>query len=331
MLDPEARPPIDILCQLLADLLDLLGSGDSMQILKDPTALIQYENLIGTDVYMRPGLLRWEDVLAPGNFEQHKRSIQRYKDLISVRRKVFGRAHPNTLWSMSCFAHAHQFLRNDKYMEDTGREDWAALNEVWEINKSRNGDEHPDTISAQVALVATYSDARKRSSEFMKLLGVQERILGNEHPETLKTMRLLGIALQSCGERNSGAVIIKDALMTQKRVMGPKHVETLLTKMEFAYGERHQGRPMHALLLYRDLMMEFEEIFGHDHVDTLWCLYGQARAHLDQCEYRAAIRLFKQVLSPTMRVFGCDHWIVKVFKLRLAIAYREMKYGRDRV
>lgn len=70
--DPEERPSADTLCQLLANFLYLLGSRDSIQILNDPTALIQAENVIGTDVYMRHGLLRWEEVFAPGNFEQHQ-------------------------------------------------------------------------------------------------------------------------------------------------------------------------------------------------------------------------------------------------------------------
>ena len=324
-LDPETRPSTDNLCQSLADFVNLLGSRESTQILNEPTALIQSENLIGTDVFTHHGLLRWDEVLAPGHFEQHQRSIQRYNSLVSIRRKIFGRAHPNTVWSMSCFAHAHQFLRKKKYEEDAGREDRMVLNEVWEINKSLYGDEHPATISAQIALVSTYADAKIRSSEFREVLKVQQRILGKEHPETLKTMRLLGAALYGCDERHSGALIINDVLTTQKRVMGPKHVETLLTTVEFAYGERHLGRPMHALFLYRDLMTEFVNLFGPEHVDTLWCLYGQARAHLDQGECRSAIRLFKQVLPPTIRVFGHDHWMTKVFKTRLAIAYREMK------
>lgn len=253
--------------------------------------------------------------------------MQRYKGLMTARQKFFGRSHPNTVWSMSCFAHAYQFLRKNKYEEDAGREDQIILYEVWEINKSCFGNEHPATISAQIALISTYSDPGKRLSEFREILKVQERVLGKENPETLKTMRLLGTAFNDLGEREFGAQIIKDTLMTQKRVMGQKHIETLLTTLEYAYGERHLGRPGHARILYWELMMEFTDLFGPWHVNTLWCLYGQGRAYLDQGEYRTAISLFERASPQTIRVFGHDHWITKVLKLRRKIAHRE-KDGR---
>jgi tetratricopeptide (TPR) repeat protein len=70
----------------------------------------------------------------------------------------------------------------------------------------------------------------------IQTLELQERILGEEHPETLKTRYNVALALYNQGKYNEALGIYKEVLNIQERVLGEKHPDTLWTRHDMELG-----------------------------------------------------------------------------------------------
>jgi len=66
------------------------------------------------------------------------------------------------------------------------------------------------------------------------LLSTRERVLGPEHPETLRTRNNLAHAYLAVGRIQDAIAIYEPLLSTQERVLGPEHPETLRTRSNLA-------------------------------------------------------------------------------------------------
>ncbi len=62
-----------------------------------------------------------------------------------------------------------------------------------------------------------------------EVLGVQKRVLGAEHPDTLLTARTLAVYLSGQGKCAEAEAIQREVPGVQKRVIGAEHPDTLTT------------------------------------------------------------------------------------------------------
>ena len=67
-----------------------------------------------------------------------------------------------------------------------------------------------------------------------EVLGVQRRVLGPEHPHTLKTMSNLATSLRDQGKRAEAEPMFRELLDVRRRVLGPEHPDTLVTLSNLA-------------------------------------------------------------------------------------------------
>ncbi len=67
-----------------------------------------------------------------------------------------------------------------------------------------------------------------------EILDVRRRVLGPEHPHTLKTMSNLGCSLHGQGKHGEAEQMTREVLDVRRRVLGPEHPDTLATVSNLA-------------------------------------------------------------------------------------------------
>jgi Tetratricopeptide repeat len=67
------------------------------------------------------------------------------------------------------------------------------------------------------------------------LLVVVERVLGREHPDTLRTRLNFAIRTGQAGEPAAARDLLTALLPAVERVLGPEHSDTLRTRDNLAY------------------------------------------------------------------------------------------------
>jgi hypothetical protein len=81
------------------------------------------------------------------------------------------------------------------------------------------------------------------------LLVVRERVLGGEHPETLRTRNNLASAYRSAGRVGEAIALFEPLLVVRERVLGGEHPDTLSTRNNLANAYRAAGRDADAARL----------------------------------------------------------------------------------
>ena len=67
-----------------------------------------------------------------------------------------------------------------------------------------------------------------------KVLEARRRILGEEHPDTLRTMHNLASSYQSLGRTKEAAEMQEKVLEVRRRILGEEHPDTLGTMHNLA-------------------------------------------------------------------------------------------------
>ncbi|KAK8028999.1 hypothetical protein PG991_006055 [Apiospora marii] len=117
------------------------------------------------------------------------------KTALSLRTKVLGEKHPDTIWSMASLAITYH---------EQGRYNEAEKIKVEVLGLRREvlGDKHPDTIESMASLATTYNqqgryeEAEKISVE---VLGLRREVLGEKHPDTIWSMADLAATYHAQG------------------------------------------------------------------------------------------------------------------------------------
>src|SRR5262249_3080558 len=120
-------------------------------------------------------------------------------------------------------------------------------------------------------------------SMFARALETRRRALGPEHPDTLKSMTALSIAMgltpghtpdEMVRSKAEGAKLAHEALSTQQRVLGPEHPDTLQSMMVVGNIFRSQGNLAGAEAFQRQTLAARRRVLGSEHVDTVWSIFS---------------------------------------------------------
>jgi tetratricopeptide (TPR) repeat protein len=308
MLDAEAqnRPSMDHMWTRLVDIVILMvlpahASTSSL------AALLPYPGIIlGTDVPTSNFYLNWEDVFAPGNYKQHARLIQRFKDIAGARKVLLGREHPYTLWTLNSLAWA-------EFMVGEPLNAAPVFDEIVKTKRRLLGEKHLETLSACCGLATLYRFVEpdyKRSLElFQETLRILKAEYGREHPITLACLQGLAFAYVRVGRSEVGAQYYDECLEIQMRKLGPLNPNTLRTRLSIEYS--HFGARLAAAeesaLIYEELVRLFVEQNGLEHIDTLESMYLRASVYLQLGQGTKAVMFSAEVLAARSWVLGPCH------------------------
>ena len=146
-----------------------------------------------------------------------------------------------------------------------------------------------------------------------RTLAVQQRVLGPENPDTLRTASLLGMVLRKEGHPEETEKLDRETLAIQTRVLGPENRDTLATMSGLANALMWEGKTAEAEKLDRELVETRRKVLGPEDPETVrsidnlaFCLSLEGeqgkRDDLPESE-----ELSREALALKQRILGPEH------------------------
>ena len=153
-------------------------------------------------------------------------------------------------------------------------------------------------------------------------VGLQERVQGADHPNTLASRAILASAYESVGDLARAVPLHQQTLTDTERALGADHPNTLAVRNNLANAYKSAGNLVRAIPLHQKTVTDTERVLGIDHPDTLTSRHNLAHAYQTAGDLARAIPLFEQTLTDRERVLGADHPDTLTSRHNLADAYQ---------
>jgi len=155
-----------------------------------------------------------------------------------------------------------------------------------------------DTMALAYRGLGLYAKARSLAE---KSVEVRQKVLGPEHPDTLRSMTNLANVEVLLGDQRLAEKMYQQVLDIQRRVLGAEHPDSLRTMHNLAVVAHRLGRYTEAEKLYRKLVEIDRRVIGPEHRQTLTTITNLAIVLEDQGQYAAAEKLYQEVLDSWRR------------------------------
>ncbi|WP_433720976.1 tetratricopeptide repeat protein [Actinoplanes sp. CA-051413] len=156
---------------------------------------------------------------------------------------------------------------------------------------------------------------------FEQVLAGRQRVLGDNHPDTLTSRHNLAGAYQAAGRVAAAIELFEQARTDRQRVLGDDHPDTLASLNDLAFAYRAAGRLAEAIVLFEQARASRRRVLGDDHPDTMVSRNNLASAYQAAGRVAEAVDLFEQIVTDSRRVLGDDHPDTLANRYDLAYAY----------
>ncbi|KAI4163243.1 MAG: hypothetical protein LQ342_003179 [Letrouitia transgressa] len=255
---------------------------DDVQILRDYSFIsTESDRTFEMHALVQLATRKWLE--ASGQLEQWKqRYIRNLSDEFPPGR------YENWMRCQELFPHAKSAVTQQPKADESLRE-WALLlyNAAWYAEKRGN-----------------VVDAIQLSGIAMK---VWEKILGQEHRETLNAMTMVVSAYILGGRWDEAEELGVQVMKTRKKVLDEDHPETISIKGSLALIYWNQGRWKEAGGLNIQLIETEKRVLGEEHPDTLTSISNLSLVYINQGLWKEAEKLNIQVIETKKRVLGEEH------------------------
>ena len=178
-----------------------------------------------------------------------------------------------------------------------------------------NGEEHPDSIMAlyNSALMCFKSGDNLRGMELTKrVISLDEKVLGEEHPSTLIHGNNLIWHLMRFGhirDRKQVIAFCQESYDRTSKVLGDVHPASLvaLVNLANAYSGGKKDERQKALELHEKAYALYSQAYGETHRDTLSELRSLALAYSLAVSSDKAIKYLEICYASTSRIMGEEH------------------------
>ncbi|KAK5054617.1 hypothetical protein LTR84_001508 [Exophiala bonariae] len=226
--------------------------------------------------------------------------------------------------------HVHELLRLQALYGDIGQDKtqyWPTLalilrengcskdaiilsEEVLELDMTRLGDEHPETLKSMTNLANQYSDVGRYS----EALQISEKVLkgyqskpGEISSSALRSMHDLAIRYSEVGRWTEALDLTNKVLKLQKTYLGEGHPDTLRTMSNLTARYTEAGRHREALQLTEEIYELQKVKLGEHHPDSLRSMHNLAIQYSDAGRQPEALHLTEKVLELMKSKLGEHH------------------------
>ncbi|AKJ08601.1 hypothetical protein ABB07_00610 [Streptomyces incarnatus] len=153
-----------------------------------------------------------------------------------------------------------------------------------------------------------------------RVLDVETRMLGPEHPDTLTSRNNLGNALFGMGEPAEAIRLLRQTLEDRARILGLVHPDTLTSRNDLACALDGTGEHAEAVGLLRQTLNDRTRVLGPEHPHTLASRDSLGLALDGMGEHAQAVRMHRRTLEDRIRVLGPEHHLTLLSRHNLASA-----------
>ncbi|MEM1072026.1 MAG: serine/threonine-protein kinase [Planctomycetota bacterium] len=157
------------------------------------------------------------------------------------------------------------------------------------------------TTAQRLGLLERADDPLTRS------LSVFQDKLGNEHPDTLRSMNAMGRLLQSQGKLAEAESYFRSALEDSRRVLGNRHPDTLTALRNMAGLLHAQDNLFESESLFREALASSQWVLGDDHPTTLAVIDSLGNVLRSQGRLREAAFYMLRAMDGFRRELGDTH------------------------
>jgi tetratricopeptide (TPR) repeat protein len=156
---------------------------------------------------------------------------------------------------------------------------------------------------------------------FERVLDLRRSMLGDDHPDTLRSAYSFADALRELGQYEQAHQLGEDTLTRMRRVLGDDHPHTLEAASSLSFNLWELGQYERARQLGEDTFARCRRVLGDDHPHTLISVYSLSLNLWALGQYELACQLGEDTLARCRRVLGDDHphTLRTAFSLALAL------------
>jgi tetratricopeptide (TPR) repeat protein len=176
------------------------------------------------------------------------------------------------------------------------------------------------TIGSTYLDLGLYAEAQR---EIERAVDLRRRVLGEEHPDTLRSLVSLANTIRAQGKYQEAEALYARVLRVQQRVLGEDHPDTFATMNDLAHDYHDETKYPESLALLTRVMDIQRRKLGAEHPETLRTMLNLAAATRDLGKYPEAEDLFQKVLGIQRRTLGEEHPETIATLNQLALEYRE--------
>ncbi|KAJ7438751.1 hypothetical protein FB451DRAFT_1378124 [Mycena latifolia] len=255
-----------------------------------------------------------------GNSGMSPQAMELEKVVLSKRRELLGKDHPDTLSATENLA-----LR---YLQMGQVHEAAELEKVVLSKRTELlGGNHPKTLQTMGNLAVSYSQMGQfhQAAELEKVvLSKRRELLSKDHPDTLKAMGNLAVTYSHMGQFPEAAELKKLVLNKRRELLGEDHPDTLMAMGSLAVSYSKMGQVHQAAELETVVLNKRRELLSKDHPDTLSAMGNLAIRYSEMGQVHEAAELEKVVLSKQRELLGEDHPDTLMSMANLAVMYSQM-------
>jgi len=138
-------------------------------------------------------------------------------------------------------------------------------------------------------------------------LMLQNKVLGEKHPDTLGSMNNLAEVLRSQGKYDEAESMHRQTLMLTKKMLGEEHPSTLDSMNNLAAVLHDQEKYEKAEQMHRQTLELREKVLGKEHPHTLVSTNNLTSTHQQQGKCEEAEQMHRQTLELRKKVLGKEH------------------------
>ena len=155
-----------------------------------------------------------------------------------------------------------------------------------------------------------------------KVLDMRNRILGVEHPETIRAMANLASTYRHLGKYMEAEKLGIQVLDARNRILGGEHSGTIRAMASLAATYQRLGKYTEEERLEIEVLDARNRILGVEHPDTIRAMANLASTYRYLGKYTEAEKLEIQVLNARSRIHGVEHPETIRAMANLASTYR---------
>jgi hypothetical protein len=145
-------------------------------------------------------------------------------------------------------------------------------------------------------------------AHFRSAANLAARLLGPDHPSTLRARYEFGYWRGESGDFVGAADSQRELLADRLRVLGHDHPNTLGTRANLAYWRGHAGDPAGAAADTKAVIADMTRVLGPDHTSTLSARHNLADWQGKAGDPAGAAAAYTELLADSLRVLGPDHF-----------------------
>nr|AIE90225.1 serine/threonine protein kinase [uncultured marine thaumarchaeote AD1000_01_F04] len=160
------------------------------------------------------------------------------------------------------------------------------------------------TLASTMRNAGLLEQATKPQTEALR---IRRNVLGDDHPDTLKSVKHIGRLLQGQGKLNEAQAYLGEAIAGFRRVLGDEDQHTLNAISHMGEVFRAMGKMDEAQAYTREALEGCRRVLRGDHVAILTLLNNMGNLLSDEGKYAEAERYYREALAGCRRQFGNEH------------------------